>query len=310
VLLVFAGTPDVAVPSLDALAASSHDVVGVVTRPDAQAGRGRSLVPSPVRIRAEALGMRVLTPASAKDAAFHAELSELAPDACAVVAYGAILPRAVLDVPRHGWVNLHFSLLPAWRGAAPVQRAIMAGDDLTGATTFVIEESLDSGPVLGTMTEPIRPTDTAGDLLGRLAVAGAGLLVATMDGVETGRLMPQPQPVDGISLAPKITVEDARIDWTRPAFVVDRQVRGCTPNPGAWTTFRGERVKVYPVTPAVDELVGAPGSLAAGKRDVHVVTGSGAVRLGVVQGHGKKPMPAPHWARGLRIEPGERFGDV
>lgn len=308
--LVFAGTPEAAVPSLEALAASTHDVVAVVTRPDAPAGRGRALVPSPVRLRAEELGMRVLTPASAKDPAFHDSLRELAPDACPVVAYGALIPRAALDIPRHGWVNLHFSLLPAWRGAAPVQRALMAGDDVTGASTFVIEEGLDTGPVLGTMTETIRPTDTAGDLLARLAVAGAGLLVATMDGLESGSLVAEPQPAEGISLAPKITVDDARIDWQRPAFVVDRLVRGCTPNPGAWTTFRGERVKVEPVTVAADERADPPGTLVPGKRDVHVVTGSGTVRLGVVQGHGKKAMPAADWARGLRLEPGERLGDA
>ncbi|MEP6650199.1 MAG: methionyl-tRNA formyltransferase [Lapillicoccus sp.] len=308
--LVFAGTPDTAVPSLDALAASSHEVVAVVTRPDAPAGRGRSLVPSPIRVRAEALGMRVLTPARAKDPAFHEVLRELAPDACPVVAYGAILPRAALDIPPLGWVNLHFSLLPAWRGAAPVQRAVMAGDDVTGATTFLIQEGLDTGPVLGTMTETIRPTDTAGDLLGRLAVAGAGLLVTTMDGLESGTLVPKPQPAEGVSVAPKITVEDACIDWSCPAFAVDRQVRGCTPNPGGWTTFRRERVKVEPVTPAGDEHEGPPGTLVAGKRAVHVVTGSGSVRLGVVQGRGRKPMPAADWARGMRIEPGERFGDA
>jgi methionyl-tRNA formyltransferase len=310
VRLVFAGTPEVAVPSLDALAASSHQVVAVVTRPDAPAGRGRSLVPSPVRLRADALGLRVLTPSSAKDPGFHEALRELAPDACPVVAYGALLPRAALDIPGHGWVNLHFSLLPAWRGAAPVQRAVMAGDDVTGASTFLIEEGLDTGPVFGTMTETVRPTDTAGDLLGRLAVAGAGLLVATMDGLENGSLVAKPQPAEGVSLAPKLTVDDARVDWSRPAFVVDRLVRGCTPNPGAWTTFRGERVKLEPVTPADDPTNGPAGTLVVTKRDVHVATGSGNVRLGVVQGHGKKPMPAADWARGLRIEPGERFGDA
>ena len=254
--------------------------------------------------------MRVLTPSTAKDPAFHDDLRALAPDACPVVAYGALLPRAALDIPRHGWVNLHFSLLPAWRGAAPVQRAVMAGDDVTGASTFLIEEGLDTGPVLGTMTESIRPTDTAGDLLGRLANGGAGLLVATMDGLENGSLVAKPQPAEGVSVAPKITVEDARIDWSRPGFVVDRLVRGCTPNPGAWTTFRGERVKVEPVTPAAEAAEGVPGTLLVTKRDVHVATGSGSVRLGVVQGHGKKPMPAADWARGIRVEPGERFGDA
>jgi len=310
VRLVFAGSPDTAVPSLDALASSSHEVVAVVTRPDAPAGRGRPLLPSPVRVRAEALGMPVLTPVSAKDPRFHEALSELAPEACPVVAYGAIIPRAALDIPRYGWVNLHFSLLPAWRGAAPVQHAVMAGDDVTGASTFFIEEGLDTGPILGTMTERIRPTDTAGDLLARLAVGGAGLLVATMDGLEAGSIVPEPQPAEGISLAPKVRVEDARIDWSRPSFVVDRQVRGCTPNPGSWTTFRGERVKIGPVTALVDEGADLPGTVVTGKREVHVATGSGHVRLGVVQGRGRKPMPAADWARGIRIEQGERFADA
>ena len=308
--LVFAGTPDTAVPSLDALASSSHEVVAVVTRPDAPAGRGRPLLPSPVRVRAEALGMPVLTPVSAKDPRFHEALSELAPEACPVVAYGAIIPRAALGIPRYGWVNLHFSLLPAWRGAAPVQHAVMAGDDVTGASTFFIEKGLDTGPILGTMTERIRPTDTAGDLLARLAVGGAGLLVATMDGLEAGSIVPEPQPAEGISLAPKVRVEDARIDWSRPSFVVDRQVRGCTPNPGSWTTFRGERVKIGPVTALVDEGADLPGTVVAGKREVHVATGSGHVRLGVVQRRGRKPMPAADWARGIRIEQGERFADA
>ena len=308
--LVFAGSPDTAVPSLDALASSSHEVVAVVTRPDAPAGRGRPLLPSPVRVRAEALGMPVLTPVSAKDPRFHEALSELAPEACPVVAYGAIIPRAALDIPRYGWVNLHFSLLPAWRGAAPVQHAVMAGDDVTGASTFFIEEGLDTGPILGTMTERIRPTDTAGDLLARLAVGGAGLLVATMDGLEAGSIVPEPQPAEGISLAPKVRVEDARIDWSRPSFVVDRQVRGCTPNPGSWTTFRGERVKIGPVTALVDEGADLPGTVVAGKREVHVATGSGHVRLGVVQRRGRKPMPAADWARGRRIEQWERFADA
>ena len=308
--LVFAGTPDVAVPSLEALAASAHEVVAVVTRPDAPAGRGRSLLPSPVRVRAEALGMRVFTPSSAKDPAFHELLRELAPDACAVVAYGAIIPRAALDIPRHGWVNLHFSLLPAWRGAAPVQRTVMAGDEVTGATTFLIEEGLDTGPVFGTMTEVVRPTDTAGDLLCRLAVAGAGLLVATMDGIESGALTARPQPSEGVSLAPKLTVEEALVDWNRPAYLVDRLVRGCTPNPGAWTTFRGERLKLEPLTPVTDEVAGPPGTLVVTKRDVHVATGAGSARLGVVQATGKRPMPAADWARGLRVEPGERLGDA
>lgn len=311
--LVLAGTPVVALPSLEALAASSHEVVGVVTRPDAPAGRGRSLVASPVRERAERLGVPVLTPSSPRDPAFQAALRDLAPDVCPVVAYGALVPRSALDIPRHGWVNLHFSLLPAWRGAAPVQHAVMAGDEVTGASTFLIEEGLDTGPVFGTMTETVRSDDTSGTLLDRLAVAGAGLLVATMDGIEGGDLVPRAQPHDGVSLAPKISVENARIDWARPAFAVDRLVRGCTPAPGAWTTFRGERLKVLPVTvtddsPSLSVESPSAGEVLVTKHAVHVGTGAGVVRLGTVQAHGRKPMPAADWARGLRIATGERLG--
>jgi len=314
VRLVLAGTPAVALPSLDALAASSHDVVAVVTRPDAPAGRGRPLAPSPVRARAEELGMPVLTPSSPRDPQFQEQLRDLAPDACPVVAYGALIPRSALDIPVHGWVNLHFSILPAWRGAAPVQRAIMAGDEVTGACTFLIEEGLDTGPVFGLMTETIRPTDTTGDLLARLACAGAGLLVATMDGIESGQLVAKPQLAEGVSFAPKLTVEEARIDWTRPGLAVDRLVRGCTPSPGAWTTLRGERIKVLPVASAATadvptEAPLSPGELAVTKAAVFVGTGSGPVRLGTVQARGKKPLTAADWARGVRIEAGERFSD-
>lgn len=312
--LVFAGTPEAALPSLDALAASSHEVVAVVTRPDARAGRGRSLVPSPVRVRAEELGMPVLTPPSPKDPAFQERLWELAPDVCPVVAYGALIPRSALDIPVHGWVNLHFSLLPAWRGAAPVQHAVMAGDEVTGATTFLIEQGLDTGPVYRVMTEPIRPTDTTGDLLDRLATAGAGLLLATMDGIESGELVAKPQAAEGVSLAPKVTVGDARIDWRQPAPAVDRLVRGCTPDPGAWTTFRGQRLKVLPVAPlaAWDGPAGPlePGELLVRKGAVVVGTGSGPVLLGTVQAQGTRAMPAPDWARGARIGAGERLGDA
>ncbi|MEU8580001.1 methionyl-tRNA formyltransferase [Streptomyces abikoensis] len=307
--LVFAGTPEVAVPALDALIASDrHEVVAVVTRPDAPAGRGRRLVASPVAERAEEAGIEVLKPVRPRDEDFLARLREIAPDCCPVVAYGALLPKAALEIPTHGWVNLHFSLLPAWRGAAPVQHSILAGDDMTGASTFQIEEGLDSGPVYGVLTEHIRPTDTSGDLLTRLAFAGSGLLAATMDGIEDGTLKAVPQPADGITLAPKISVEDARIDWAAPALRADRVVRGCAPAPGAWTTFRGERLKVMSVAldPARTEL--APGEIAAAKNSVHVGTGSHAVRLQWVQPQGKKPMQAADWARGVRIAPGEKLG--
>ncbi|MFD6228289.1 methionyl-tRNA formyltransferase [Streptomyces sp. NPDC060232] len=307
--LVFAGTPEVAVPALDALIASGrHEVAAVVTRPDAPAGRGRRLVASPVAERAEEAGIEVLKPTRPRDPDFQARLREIDPDCCPVVAYGAILPKSALDIPRHGWVNLHFSLLPSWRGAAPVQHSIMAGDQLTGASTFQIEEGLDSGPVYGVLTEEIRPTDNSGDLLTRLAFAGAGLLSATMDGIEDGTLRAVAQPLDGISLAPKITVEDARIDWTAPAMRADRVVRGCTPAPGAWTVFRGERLKLISLGMVTDRTDLAPGALSAAKNNVYVGTGSHAVELLWVQPQGKKPMRAADWARGVRIAPGERLG--
>ncbi|MER5529065.1 methionyl-tRNA formyltransferase [Streptomyces sp. NPDC002677] len=308
--LVFAGTPEVAVPALDALIASGrHEVAAVVTRPDAPAGRGRRLIASPVAERAMEAGIEVLRPQKPRDPEFLERLKAIAPDCCPVVAYGALLPRVALDVPAHGWVNLHFSLLPAWRGAAPVQHSIMAGDEITGASTFLIEEGLDSGPVYGTVTEEIRPTDTSGDLLTRLAFAGSGLLAATMDGIEDGTLKAVPQPAEGITLAPKITVEDAKVDWSAPALRVDRVVRGCTPAPGAWTTFRGERLKLIHVAPVPERTDLAPAQIAVGKNSAHVGTGSYAVELLWVQAQGKKPMRAADWARGVRIGAGETLGD-
>ncbi|MFF3970601.1 methionyl-tRNA formyltransferase [Streptomyces rubiginosohelvolus] len=307
--LVFAGTPEVAVPALDALIASDrHEVAAVVTRPDAPAGRGRRLVASPVAERAEEAGIEVLKPVKPRDEEFLARLREIAPDCCPVVAYGALLPKVALDVPARGWVNLHFSLLPAWRGAAPVQHSLMAGDEVTGASTFLIEEGLDSGPVYGVLTEEIRPTDTSGDLLTRLAFAGAGLLAATMDGIEDDTLHAVPQPHEGVTLAPKITVEDAQVQWSAPALRVDRVVRGCTPAPGAWTLFRGERLKLIQAAPVLDRTDLAPGELSAAKNNVYVGTGSHAVELLWVQPQGKKPMRAADWARGVRIAHGELLG--
>jgi methionyl-tRNA formyltransferase len=303
--VVFAGTPEVALPSLRAIADSDHTLVGVVTRPDAPPGRGRRLAASPVAEAAEQLGVPVLKPDHPRDPEFQVQLRELAPDACAVVAYGALLPQSALDIPRHGWINLHFSLLPAWRGAAPVQRAIWAGDDVTGATTIQIVRELDAGPTYGVMTETIRPTDTAGDLLARLAEGGAELLVATLDGIADGSLEERPQPSDDVSLAPKITVDDARVDWTQSAAAIDRQVRACTPAPGAWTTYAGERVKLGPLAAADGQL--PPGEIVAGKQAVVVGTGTAALRLGDVQAVGKRPMPAADWARGLRLSGGEVF---
>jgi methionyl-tRNA formyltransferase len=302
--VVFAGTPEPALPALDAIAASHHDVVAVVTRPDAPAGRGRRLVASPVAQRAEEIGVPVLKPRHPRDADFQAELAALHPDCCPVVAYGALLPRQALDIPGHGWVNLHFSLLPAWRGAAPVQHAIRAGDEITGASTFQIVEELDAGPVFGMMTETIRPTDTAGDLLQRLATGGADLLVRTLDGIEDGSLDPREQPAEGVSLAPKVTVADARVDWARPAAAVDRLVRACTPAPGAWSTYGDDRIKLGPVLVVEDGPSLGPGELGVGKHAVHVGTGTTSVRLSDVQPVGKRPMPAADWARGVRVPTG------
>jgi methionyl-tRNA formyltransferase len=308
VRVVFAGTPEVALPSLRAIADSAHELAGVITRPDAPAGRGRRLRPSPVAQVAQELDVPVLKPQHPRDPDFQAELARLAPECCPVVAYGAILPRSALDIPAHGWVNLHFSVLPAWRGAAPVQRALWAGDDYTGATTFRIVPELDAGPTYGVVTERIRASDTAGDLLARLAEAGAPLLVATLDAIGAGEIQARPQPEEGVSLAPKVEVDEAEVVWSRPAYAVDRQVRACTPAPGAWTTHAGHRLKLGPVTVDPDGPMLGPGELAVTKRSVHVGTGSEPVLLGDVRAFGKRQMPAADWARGIRLADGARLG--
>jgi methionyl-tRNA formyltransferase len=302
--LVFAGTPQTAVPSLDALLASRHEVAAVLTRPDAPAGRGRRVDSSPVARRAAEAGLEVLTPARPRDPEFLVRLRQIGPDCCPVVAYGALIPQAALDVPARGWVNLHFSVLPAWRGAAPVQHAIMHGDDVTGASTFRLLAELDAGPVYGVLTEPIRPTDTAGDLLERLAHSGAELLVATLDGIEAGTLEAVPQPAEGVSFAPKITPADARVDWKLPAHIIDRLIRACTPDPGAGTEHEGARLKLGPVSVSgpADAPHLAPGEVLVGRRDVFAGTGSRPVRLGEVQAEGKRVMAASDWTRGLRSD--------
>jgi methionyl-tRNA formyltransferase len=305
--LLFAGTPEPALPSLQALLDSRHEVVAVLTRPDAPAGRGRRVVRSPVGALADEAGIPVLTPRRLAEPEFLDTLRALAPDCCAIVAYGALVPRAALDVPRYGWVNLHFSLLPAWRGAAPVQAAVRHGDEITGATTFRLEEGLDTGPVYGVVTEAVTPTDTAGDLLGRLSVSGAALLAATVDGIADGTVVPVAQPAEGVSHAPKVTAADARVEWAAPTAAVDRLVRSVTPDPGAWTTFRGERLGLGPVRPLdpADAPELKPGELHVEKRRVLVGTVAAPVVLGEVRPVGRRPMPAPDWARGVRITAGE-----
>ena len=278
--IVFAGTPAPALPSLRRLIDSPrHDVIAVLTRPDAAAGRRGKPAPSPVAQLALEAGIPVLRPARPNSTEFVAELAELAPDCAAVVAYGALLSPQLLSVPPHGWVNLHFSLLPAWRGAAPVQAAIAAGDTVTGATTFRIEPALDSGPVFGVLTESIRPSDTAATLLERLAMAGAGLLEATMDGIADGSLNAVPQSGDGVSAAPKITVEQARVRWDLPAQVIERRIRANTPAPGAWTMIGDMRVKLGPVSIAPDPDPLAPGVLHIGRTSIRVGTGSQPIVL-------------------------------
>jgi methionyl-tRNA formyltransferase len=330
VRLLFAGTPATAIPSLDALLASGHEVAAVLTRPDAPAGRGRHLTPSPAALRADEAGIEVIKASRLRDPDLLDRLRALAPDAAAIVAYGALVPPDALAIPPLGWVNLHFSLLPAWRGAAPVQHALLHGDDVTGATTFLLEEGLDTGPVLGVLTETVRPRDTTGDLLDRLGHAGAGLLVATLDALQRGELHPEPQPAAGVSLAPKLSREDARVEWSAPAFHVDRQVRACTPAPGAWTTWGEDRVGLGPVTlvealpdpadpdPAAAAPVEAdapveaaptgPGDVRVTRDAVLVTCGDGrVVRLGEVRPPGKRPMAAEAWARGVRGLDGARF---
>ncbi|WP_280397025.1 methionyl-tRNA formyltransferase [Nocardia carnea] len=300
--IVFAGTPDPAVPSLRRLIASRHEVVAVLTRPDAVAGRGRTLQRSPVGQVADEHGIPVLTPRKPADPEFADALKQLAPDCCPVVAYGALLPAEVLDIPRHGWINLHFSLLPAWRGAAPVQAAIAAGDEITGASTFRIEEGLDTGPVYGVVTERIAVTDTAGELLTRLAASGAALLEQTLNGVEDGTLQAIPQSTDGVSYAPKITVEAAQVRWDQPALAVGRAIRSVTPHPGAWTTVAGNRLKLGPVE-LVEEVL-PEGQIEVRKAGVYIGTATTAVRLDRVQPQGKRMMAASDWARGARLAPG------
>ena len=307
--VVFAGTPATAVPALQALLHSAHDVIAVVTRPDARVGRGRQLQRSPVGEVADEVGIPVLTPIHPRDESFITELSALGPDCCPVVAYGALIPSPVLAVPRLGWVNLHFSLLPAWRGAAPVQHAIWHGDDVTGATTFVLDEGMDTGPVLGTVTETIDRDDTTGTLLARLAESGAELLLQTLNGLATGQLAAVAQPLDGASTAPKLDPEDARINFGQPAIGVDRHIRACTPAPGAWTQFRSHRLGLAPILHQHDappEAVAlGPGELLSTRRAVWVGTATQPVQLSMVQPAGKKIMSAPDWARGSRLVAGE-----
>jgi methionyl-tRNA formyltransferase len=297
---VFAGTPEVAAKSLRVLLASRHEVVAVITRPDAPSGRGKQVAASPVAVLAREKGLELLQPSSTRDPELRERLVALDVDCAPIVAYGGLIPAELLDVPRHGWVNLHFSLLPAWRGAAPVQHAIWHGDDVTGATTFRLDVGMDTGPVYGSVTETVRPRDTSGDLLVRLADSGAGLLVATLDAIEDGALHAVPQ-VGEPTVAPKLSVDDARVRWDHPAVGVDRQIRACTPEPGAWTMVGAERVRVHPIEIDADAEPLQSGRLRVGRNEVLVGTATSPVRLGMVQPAGKRAMAAADWARGARL---------
>ncbi|WP_061965866.1 methionyl-tRNA formyltransferase [Demequina aurantiaca] len=327
--LIFAGTPHIAVPTLEALLASEHEVVAVLTQPDARGKRGKTLHPSPVKVAALEHGLPVLTPEKASAPEVIEEIASYEADAAAVVAYGQILKPALLDVVRIAWVNLHFSLLPEWRGAAPVQRAIMAGDEISGASTFIIEEGLDTGPVIGTMTERVRPTDTSGDLLDRLGVSGAPLMVQSLTALGTGQAGPVAQSPDGVSYAHKLTREDAYVRWELAAHVVDRQIRGCTPAPGAWTTLPdGSVAKLGPVTLVPDAPATVPGQVRLGAGEpqpddsdaiaamrkefadaVVVGTGTHPVALTWIAPAGKKPMRAADWWRGARLDDAAILGE-
>ncbi|WP_104111634.1 MULTISPECIES: methionyl-tRNA formyltransferase [unclassified Arthrobacter] len=295
--VLFAGTPAVALPSLEILREAGHEIVAVLTRPDAPLGRKRVMTPSPVAARAQELGLPVIK-ADKIDAEAAAAIAAAAPEVAAIVAYGALIPASALTLPTHGWINLHFSLLPAWRGAAPVQHSVINGDQITGASTFLLEKGLDTGPVYGTMTESIRPTDTSAALLERLSHSGAILLAQTIDGLGAGALSGVPQQGE-ITLAPKLTLEDGHVAWGEPALAINRRIRGVTSEPGAWTMLAGQRFKLGPVLmrPDVSEL--APGQLLVTGKNVLVGTGSHAVELVDVQPAGKKLMKATDWARGL-----------
>ena len=288
--VLFAGTPEAALPTLEALIASEHDVVGVLTRADARKGRGRTLHPSPVAAVARDAGLDVRTPATLKGEQaddVHAWIGALKADVAVVVAYGRLVPADLLEVPEHGWLNLHFSLLPAWRGAAPVQRAVIAGEEVTGACVFRLEEGLDTGPVYGRLTEAISGRDTSGDLLERLAQAGAPLVLDVLRRVEDGSVRPEPQEDALATLAPVLSSADGLIRWEDPALAIDRRIRGVTPAPGAHTTYLGSRFRLGPVTPVPEVTDLLPGQLRATKREVLVGTGGCAVRLGQVAPAGR-----------------------
>ena len=313
--IVFAGTPEPAAIVLKHLLDSGHEVAAVLTRPDAPRGRGRKLFPSPVAQLAQEHGIEVLRPAtlkagSADGDAVRARLEHLAPQCIPVVAYGMLIPEDLLDIAPHGWVNVHYSLLPRWRGAAPVQRAIVAGDEETGVTLFRIDKGLDTGDILAAERRPIGPTDTTGELLESLSHSGAQLMVRTLDRLAAGGITPTPQSGTA-TIAPKLSTAEAKVDFHAGSAQIDRLIRAVTPAPGAWCELSGQRYKLGPVTPVDPKEAPAavkarpnlePGTLSVTKKAVYAATGDGVVRLGLIQPPGKKMMDAAAWARGANCE--------
>lgn len=305
--LLFAGTPEAALPSLRTLLDSPHEVVGVLTQPDAPTGRGRRLAPSPVKALALEAGVPVLTPATLRDESVQQQLRDLAPDVAPVVAYGNLIPQAALDIPVHGWINLHFSLLPQYRGAAPAQRAVLAGQRETGMSVFRIEKGLDTGDVLTTAPTTIGEFETAGELLERMAEAGASVLLGALDALAHGTASATPQDDALATHAAKLSTAEARIDWTRPAAQVAAHIRGMSPQPGAWTLLDGARTKLLGVEPAPEHAPLPPGRIEATKRQVLVGTGTDVIALSTIAPAGRRPMRAADWARGAALAEGARF---
>lgn len=311
--IVFMGTPEFAVPSLQQLHGSRHTIQLVVTQPNRPSGRGKKLVPPPVKVAAEAAGLPVRQPERLSAPEIRQEIESLAPEAVCVVAFGQKIPRWLLRLPRHGCINVHPSLLPRWRGASPVAATLLAGDIETGVTTMLLDEGWDTGPILLRATTPVTPADNAGELEGRLARLGARLLLETLDAMEQGTLVPTPQPREGVTYAPKVTTEDGRLDFTRPAEELVRRIRAFTPDPGAFTFYDGSRLRIWKAhtTSAAaapgDQPAAEPGQIVSTRPELAVQTGEGLLVIDVLQPAGKKPMAAADYLRGHPLPVGSRF---
>jgi methionyl-tRNA formyltransferase len=304
---VFFGTPEWAVPSLAALLASEIEVASVVTNPDRAAGRGLHGRESPVKRAARKAGTDVLQPDRMRDPEFQEDFARLQPDIACVVAYGKLLPPELLTVPVLGFVNAHFSLLPAYRGAAPVQWALINGDPITGISIMVLSEGMDEGPVLASQTVAVDPTDTAATLGGRVAEIAAPLLIRTVLLYGDGLLTPTPQPEQGVSFAPKLRSEDVRIDWSHRASDIHNLIRGANPEPGAWSTFRAKRIKLLASAPLAVDAGRPAGHVELAHDGLMVACGTGSLMVTKAQLEGKRPLPAAELGRGLHLQEGDRF---